>query len=583
MTLLFWDFGAEGAIAQHHVDEVRNIVRAFDRPFARTAIPKRGQSFLFDGSEVDPAGPIGQMIRAFGSIDPHNMPHTNSCGQSGLGGLHVSAGLRPEFEVRFDDETALLARHSEYSSWARGRRGYELPLCLQMTVHLAPLPANKALFRFLERDLKAAGVVADSPHVITSGKTAQERIMGCGKATAAKIEGFFAANARARELALAAAAAQDQATGAGGVRSSSSFSSFSSSGGGGCGSGGDVGSAKRHKTKTSGRAPQAGRGAGACVLGEIDDLPHGMQAPPLVEYALTGAGAGRVVRVRFFVKPIVHSRQGVGKVDAKLEALTDPSAIRRLRKLRTEPPGLRFLRWPDQQTVLHAINKQRPAAAAKAWDETDVAVALTRRRTDAFFALFDVLVAAKQFTKPSAVAALKRNYGDSLPALANMTDSRDKSRFWPIPCGDKVPFWMVADALLFGALPPCPRCGQMSLLGSPSGWVSCKGWADRAADRPCCFQTFKGKGDADIMVGGAETAPSGGALALRRRLVMPCTGRAWEMPDDTKPANVREWRELLPEDLAELRGQSQEVKREKEGGRSGGMGAAAVVVKGEGL
>ena len=387
------------------------------------------------------------MIRAFGNIDPRNMPHTNSCGQSGLGGLHVTAGLRPQFKVQFDRDPALLARHSEYSSWARGRRGHECPLCLQMTVHLAPLPANTALFHSLGGDLKTAGAVADSPLIITGGKMAQERVLGCGKAAAAKIEGFFAANPRARALALSAAAAHEKA--AAGVGGASSSSSSSSS------------SAKRRKTKTSGRPPVAGRGAGACVMGEIEDLPHGMQAPPLVEYALTGAGAGRVVRVRFFIKPIVHSRKGVGKVDAKLEALTDPSAIRRLRKLRTEPPGLRFLRWRDQQAVLRAINKQRPAAAATVWNEADIAVALTRRRTDAFFTLFDTLVAAKTFTKPVAIAALRCNYGDSLPSLVNMTNSHDKSRFWPIPCGDKAPFWMVADALLFGALPPCPRCGQM--------------------------------------------------------------------------------------------------------------------------
>ena len=323
------------------------------------------------------------------------------------------------------------------------------------------------------------------------------------------------------------------------------------------------------------------------MLGEIEDLPFGMQAPPLVEYALTGAGAGRDVRVRFFIRPTVHSRKGVGKVDAKLEAMTDPSAIRRLRKLRTEPPGLRFLRWPDQQAVLRAINRQRPVAAAKVWDETDAAVALTRRRTDAFFTLFDTLVAAKPFTKPIAIAALRHNYGDLLPALVNMTNSHDKSRFWPIPCGDKAPFWMVADALLFGALPACPRCGQMSLLGTPSGWVSCKGWADRAADRPCCFQTFKGKGDAGIVmkVSEAEAAAEagsssrpGGALEVRRRLVMPRTGREWEMPEKTKPASLREWRDLLPGDIAELRGRV-EVKEEREG--EGEMGG--VVAQGDGM
>ena len=124
----------------------------------------------------------------------------------------------------------------------------------------------------------------------------------------------------------------------------------------------------------------------------------------------------------------------------------------------------------------------------------------------------------------------------------------------------------------------------ISLLGSPSGWISCKGWADRAADRPCCFQTVKGNSAADSMMGrGAEaTSSAGGAHAMvRRQLVMPRTGREWEMPNETKPASVREWRELLPDDIAELRGGHVGVKDD---GEEEGMGAAAaVVVKGEGM
>lgn len=99
---------------------------------------------------------------------------------------------------------------------------------------------------------------------------ARERVLGCGAATQAKIDSFFAANPVAHATALSASPSAD----GGGT----SASAAKAAAGGGA--------AKRRKT--SGRPPVAGRGAGACVMGEVAHLPFGMAAPPLVEYCLTG-------------------------------------------------------------------------------------------------------------------------------------------------------------------------------------------------------------------------------------------------------------------------------------------------------
>lgn len=98
MTLLYWE-GMGTPITEAHLAAVKAIVKRFDRPYNRrldvdpSLCPPTGKSFLFDGQDVDPAGPVGEMIHALGSIDP-DLPHVNSCGQSGLDGLHVSADCR---------------------------------------------------------------------------------------------------------------------------------------------------------------------------------------------------------------------------------------------------------------------------------------------------------------------------------------------------------------------------------------------------------------------------------------------------------------------------------------------------------
>ena len=70
MTLLFWD---NVACTEAQLQQVKAAVAMFDRPYRRRATPKPGQSFLWAPEEdpcVDPAGPIGQLITAFETIDP---------------------------------------------------------------------------------------------------------------------------------------------------------------------------------------------------------------------------------------------------------------------------------------------------------------------------------------------------------------------------------------------------------------------------------------------------------------------------------------------------------------------------------
>ena len=85
------------------------------------------------------------MIRAFDNSGP--IGHMNSCGQSGIGGLHVTAGLKDP-PIDFSSDSELIKRHSA-TNWAKGKQGWELPLCLQLTRHLNPIPYNVDLFNYM--------------------------------------------------------------------------------------------------------------------------------------------------------------------------------------------------------------------------------------------------------------------------------------------------------------------------------------------------------------------------------------------------------------------------------------------------
>jgi hypothetical protein len=182
MTLLYWNFSGGAMISIAQTKKVKSIVAKYDQGYRRNATPKKGQSYLFDiDSNVDPQGPVARMIHEFnhsGTID-----HQNSCGQSGTAGLHVTAGLLYP-PIRFDENSELLARHP--TSWARGKKGWELPLTLQCTCHLAPMPANLSLFNHLMsrgknlRSISWAQSVADHEFPITSVAYALANVKGIG-------------------------------------------------------------------------------------------------------------------------------------------------------------------------------------------------------------------------------------------------------------------------------------------------------------------------------------------------------------------------------------------------------------------
>ncbi len=48
--------------------------------------------------------------------------------------------------VNFDEDSELMARHGQ---WAKGKIGFELPLCLHMTAHVAPILENNDLFSYV--------------------------------------------------------------------------------------------------------------------------------------------------------------------------------------------------------------------------------------------------------------------------------------------------------------------------------------------------------------------------------------------------------------------------------------------------
>jgi hypothetical protein len=550
MTLLYWE-GMPTPITGAHMSAVTDIVKHFDRPYVRSLdvdpakSPPVGKSFLFDGEDVDPAGPIGQMIGAFGSIDPQ-LPHVNSCGQSGLGGLHVTGGLQSQFRTDFDLDGELLRRHP--SGWARGRRGYELPLCLQMTAHVESLPENEALFDYVQASAgeAAATFISDSDIIITSAAQAVRSVRGVGQHGAcARLIGEFFGSQQGSEGMAAAEAADSDAAAAEGPRI-----------------------AAKKKRKTAEKPPIPGRGAGAHLVGEATLPGIGMHAAPQVEYTASGEGQGTAVRAAFYEFNTLHQFRGSGRVDKKLESLEQGS--KRLRRLAAEPPGLRFLRFDDQELVLRAVGKP-------CWQDavpTNVVEKL-RRRHAAFWTFLSALQGAG-LTKPVATAAVELNISgasNDLGLLSNLSASSDKLRFQPIPFAPAV--YIAADRMLWGQLPPCPLCAGQTLVGSPSGWVCCKGWADKDADRPCVFQTDKRlqyHGGAGVgSVEGAGAAPvarqlqlriagvdggasEGTAVATAADVKVQGGDSHWLFAEDVKK-KLRGWTSLLPDDIADLRKQ----------------------------
>ena len=168
MTLLFWDrYTGTRAITKAQADAVKDIVDKHDNAFRRRTEPKQGQTYLFDGHSVDPSGPIADMIRAFDNSG--NIGHMNSCGQSGIGGLHVTAGLKDP-PIDFSSDSELIKRHSA-TNWAKGKQGWELPLCLQLTRHLNPIPYNVDLFNYMLQRGETMRTLAWSQAIANYGRS----------------------------------------------------------------------------------------------------------------------------------------------------------------------------------------------------------------------------------------------------------------------------------------------------------------------------------------------------------------------------------------------------------------------------
>ena len=155
------------------------------------------------------------------------------------------------------------------------------------------------------------------------------------------------------------------------------------------------------------------------------------------------------MRVGYFEFNTLHSFRDTGRVDKKFESLETGS--KRLRRLTAEPPGLRFLRFDDQEQVLQALGK-RP------WHDgvPSETVEQLKRRHAAFWTFMEVLQSAG-LTKPVDTAALDLNSPGSSSKLGvyqNLTDSSAKLLFQPIPFAPAI--YMAADQMMRGLLPQCP-------------------------------------------------------------------------------------------------------------------------------
>jgi len=762
LTLLHWE---DVRVSKELVEALRGVVHRYDHPYARRALPKLGQSFLFDPTRsppVAPEGPLASLLReldgavaatqASATAGPSRAASTaasSSCGHvtatttttatpafSGssshaeeeappltdpallksvpLEALHTSAPLlhRPP-GFGFGGDAALKGRHSEEeNAWGQGHSVHELPFCLQFVAHLAPLPANELLFRWLlEHGVNSdAQRVANARVPVTSSTKARREIPGIGEHREHLLHDFFVENPHLEEVDHEAEQYDDEDDDD--DEEAKEQTSKKRVKHGGEAEEVTMTKPKRAKTKkrpkkkkTVGAAPTAGHGGDAGVVGEVHELPRGMAAAPCVEYALTGRSQGvkvkgKALHVRFFLPATMHGRRGTGKVDPRVESLQEGAWM--LKRLPTEPPGLRYLRWPDQQRVLSLTQHGR-------WDENSALGLRLKRRTDAFWKLFDAL--DETLTKPKAIAALAHNLrtfeetgagarvkswpneegvassssggsggssdqarqaaqgiehvaqallmreeaeaeaasgeraakrkakeeedgrgegsisggeaserhmmqgkdsqdevwpppplpllsasaslalpapldssstsptrGGILELVHNLTDARAKKRFSPLPY--KPLTYLVADAMLWGALPPCPLCGNSTLLGSPSEWTSCKGWISVERDEPCTFQTDKrlqydaavpfpiptattttttggggggGRGAAEEQQQAGPSMPASaawgcGAVAglgcglVQRLHAMPGTGmQAWEMPWEMRPGEPAAW------------------------------------------
>jgi hypothetical protein len=158
--------------------------------------------------------------------------------------------------------------------------------------------------------------------------------------------------------------------------------------------------------------------------------------------------------------------------------------------------------------------------------------------------VFDRLTHEKSFTRGQVIAALEHNVSTATMTqlVHNLTDSRDKSRFLPIPFD--VRLYLLVYHMLFGQLPHCPSCNGSTLLGTPSGWVSCRGWKNKDKDKPCTFHSKKTR----------ESNPSQyntfGQLAFdffQGSRCMSKTGREFEFPNNVKPNMLKgtEWKQIL--------------------------------------
>ena len=277
---------------------------------------------------------------------------------------------------------------------------------------------------------------------------------------------------------------------------------------------------RTQQNKHHGLPPIPGKGANHS---DCSALPFGMHAIPSVGYSLSNPGKGKTIRVNFYTHTVVHARKKqVGKVDQKFENLEAGSRrLRQLTKLNLEPPGLRFLRFNDQQTVLNACNL--PTHVPK------FPIDLVIQRTEMFWNVFDTLLSEKTFSTGQVQAALQFNLEDEVMngLVHNLTDSHDKSRFLPLPFD--VRLYILCDQMLFGKLPICPKCSGHTLLGTPSGWVSCRGWENKSKDKPCTWHSDKN-----------------GESFVSRDPIMK-HNKTWLMPPDCKPAKYRgtDWENVL--------------------------------------
>ena len=202
MTLLFWEDC--GIISSAQADRVKDIYDKFQK--------KKGQTYLFAESggeearggargEVDPQGPIGEMIRLFEKSG--DIKHRNSCGQRGSSGLHVTAGLIKD-SIQFDQNHDLMKRHAKSATWAKNKKGWELPLCLTLTRHLAPLSENVELFNCIRSSqrgrmltLKWSQAIANHNEPINSLKEVG-KVKGIGSQALEEIKPWFT-NQRSKE------------------------------------------------------------------------------------------------------------------------------------------------------------------------------------------------------------------------------------------------------------------------------------------------------------------------------------------------------------------------------------------------